>query len=138
MFDNRFHARLKNSLLAISSLLFLLLMAACGGGTPEDVSFDLTIADGAVAGGNSTFVADQGDTVTLNLTSDVHGNALLHGYDLKLDVGPDQPSTMTFLADATGRFSIEFHAAADDGHDDHDHDHGAEDFTLGALEIRPR
>jgi hypothetical protein len=136
MFDNWFHARLKNSLLAISSLLFLLLMAACGGGTPEDVSFDFAIVDGTVAGGNNTFVADQGDTVTLNLTSDVHGNAHLHGFDLKQDVGPGEPSSITFLADATGRFSIEFHATANDGHDDDDH--SAEDFTLGALEIKPR
>lgn len=109
MFNDRSGARLKVSLLAISSLLSLLLMAACGGGTPEDVSFDLAIADGGLAGDESTFVAKQDDTVTLNLTSDAHGEVHIHGYDLTQDVGPGESSSITFLADATGRYAMEFH-----------------------------
>jgi FtsP/CotA-like multicopper oxidase with cupredoxin domain len=118
---------------------FLLLVAACGGGDPVAVTFDLAIADGALAGDESTFVAHQGDTVTLDLTSDVHGEVHLHGYEIKIDIGPGEPASTTFEADATGRFAIEMHVTGVPGDDHgHDHDEGGEDVTLGALEIQPR
>lgn len=114
IFDHRLNTRLKISLMATMSLLVLLLIAACGGGDPEDVSFDLSIADGALTGDERTFVAKQDDTVTLHFASDVHGEVHLHGYDLTQDVGPDEPSSITFLADATGRYAMEFHPGGED------------------------
>ena len=136
MFTNRIVRRSQVSLLG-TSLILLLLLGACGGGTPQDISFDLSIVGGALTGDDTTFVAKQDDTVTLNLTADAHGEVHLHGYDLTQNVGPDEPSSINFVADATGRFSIEFHSAGvSDGHDDHAH--GDVDSTLGALEVRPR
>ena len=85
--DQRFIVPVKISLMATMSLLALLLLAACGGGDPEDVSFELSIADGGLAGDDSTFVAKQDDTVTLNLSADVHGEVHLHGYDLTTNIG---------------------------------------------------
>ncbi len=149
--------RVTPSLLTICSLI---LLSACGGGEPSEVSFNLSVVDGALAGEETTFVASQGDGVTLNLSSNVPGVIHLHGYDLKETVGPGVPSVITFKADATGRFALEMHstgAAPDAMHEhdsvadkhsvssdeaaneeDHDHDAGSEDFNLGALEIRPR
>ncbi len=111
--DQRFIVPVKISLMATMSLLALLLLAACGGGDPEDVSFELSIADGGLAGDDSTFVAKQDDTVTLNLSADVHGEVHLHGYDLTTNIGPDEPSSITFLADATGRYAMEFHPSGE-------------------------
>jgi hypothetical protein len=120
--DQRFIAPVKISLIATMSLLALLLLAACGGGEPEDVSFELSIAAGGLAGDESTFVAKQDDTVSLNFSADVHGEVHLHGYDLTTDVGPGEPSSITFVADATGRYAMEFHpqAAAETHCDDVD------------------
>jgi hypothetical protein len=128
----------KRSLFAALLGMLLVVFAGCGGGTPGTASFDLAIADGGLVGDETTFTAKEGDTVTLDLSSDVHGTVHIHGYDHQQSVGPGEPSAIEFVADATGRFSIEFHSTvSDDGHDDHSHDEPL-DFNLGALEIRPR
>jgi hypothetical protein len=132
-------------------MAFALVLAACGGGggEPQAVGFDLSVHDRALEGDESTFVADQGDTVTFTINADEHGNLHLHGYDLRHDVGPDAPTAFSFEADATGRFAIEMHveAAADhhdapvddhDAADDHEHDEDGVDLSLGTLEVRPR
>jgi hypothetical protein len=108
MFNSRVDGRLR-ILRQGASLLLLLLFAACEGGLAEDVSFDLSIANGGLSGDNGTFVAKQGDTVTLDLASDIHGEVHLHGYDFRTAVGPDVQSSISFVAHATGRFLIEFH-----------------------------
>jgi len=56
--------------------------------------------------------------VRTELTDHVH----LHGYDLMADVGPGQPATIRFTADAPGRFEIELE------------DRGLE---FAELEVRP-
>ena len=122
----------------------LLLLAACSGGVPGTADFDLTVADRALVGSRTTFVADQGDQITLTITADEQGELHLHGYDLRRDIGPDAPTTFTFKADATGRFAMELHIdAAEDGHDhdaadDHGHGDTGADILLGALEVQPR
>ena len=137
------------TLLLFVPMAFLLVLAACGGGEPGAAAFDLRVHDRALEGDDSTFVADQGDTVTFTINADEHGEVHLHGYDLRHDVGPDAPTVFSFEADATGRFAIEMHIeAADDDRDapaddhdaadDHGHDEGGADLSLGTLEIRPR
>ena len=120
----------------------LLLLAACSSGVPGTADFDLTVADRALVGSGTTFVADQGDQITFTITADEQGELHLHGYDLRRAIGPDAPTAFTFKADATGRFAMELHIdAAEDGHDtDAAHGHGdtGADISLGALEVRPR
>ena len=81
MFPSRVRLGVKIPFVVISSFI-LLLLSACGGGEPGEALFDLAVVDGALAGDERTFVATQGDTVTLNLSSDVPVVIHLHGYDL--------------------------------------------------------
>ena len=77
-------------------LLFLVLIgsivvAACGSGDePEEVTFDLRIADRAIAGFDSAVEVKQDDVVTFNVTSDEAASFHLHG--LRPRTGVDPPS----------------------------------------------
>ena len=93
----------------IAALALTALIAACGGGEPEELTFHLEIKDGALAQGNTTLEAKQDDKITIELTSDELVNYHLHGYDLEGDVGPDMPVTMGFDAYATGSFPFTIH-----------------------------
>ena len=119
MLSSRFRYHLLTVFAAVSTLLLVLTVAACGGGgDPETVEFDLTVFDRALTGGESSFVVKQGDSAVFNMTSDEHGEVHIHGYDKLFDVGPDGPAGVTFVADATGSFAIEMHIdAATDVHD---------------------
>ena len=104
-------------------LAFLFLIAACGVRAPEDAAFDLSIVDGKLAGDQTTFVADQGGSIILNFSSDRHGEIHLHGYELKQNVGPGNLSSITFMAEATGRYGMEFHPVVES---ETEHSHGNE------------
>jgi heme/copper-type cytochrome/quinol oxidase subunit 2 len=54
-------------------------------------------------------VINEGDTVTLRLTSDSPVEFHLHGYDLYADVEPGEPTDLTFDATISGRFAVENH-----------------------------
>ena len=95
----------------VAALALTALIAACGGGEPEELTFHLEIKDGALAQGNTTLEAKQDDKITIELTSDELVNYHLHGYDLEGDVGPDMPVTIAFDAYATGSFPFTAHVA---------------------------
>ena len=95
----------------IAALALTALIAACGGGEPEKLTFHLEIKDGALAQGNTTLEAKQDDKITIELTSDELVNYHLHGYDLEGDVGPNMPVTIAFDAYATGSFPFTAHVA---------------------------
>ena len=107
-------------------LLFLVLIsslavAACGGGgEPEEVTFDLRIADRALVGFDSAPEIKQDDLVTFNITSDEVASFHLHGYDRELELSPHIPMTMRFTADATGSFPMTVHVGAESGDEEHD------------------
>ena len=77
---------------------------------------DLSVA-AVFAAGNVELDADErieasiGDVVTLTVDSDVVEEIHLHGYDIFLDVAPDEVTTLTFTADTPGRFEIEFESS---------------------------
>lgn len=98
--------------LAAALLLFAAcVLAACGGGEPEDLTFQLTIRNGALQG-ETELEARQGDQVTFEATTDEAGAVHLHGYDLELAVSPGAPASLAFEAHATGAYAIAFHPAA--------------------------
>ena len=107
-----------------------LLAAACGGGEPEELEIQLKIADEQLA--PETVQVTQGDMVTLKIESDHAGEFHLHGYDIERELLPDETVDMYFVADATGRFSITFHAGAEHSEDGmdmgaaHDDEHTCE------------
>ena len=102
-----------------AALALTALVAACGGGEPEDLTFNLVIRDGALVGENTTMQARQGDSITIELTSDAVVNYHLHGYDLEGIVEPENPATIAFEAYATGNFPFTAHVGGAG------HDHGS-------------
>lgn len=84
---------------------------------------ELQIAHGALESGPTVVKLMQGDAVTLRVTTDAADELHLHGYDLHLQLCPDEPGTLHFVATRTGRFTYELHQA---------------NVELGAIEVYPR
>lgn len=88
---------------------------------PQEHVYDVAIEDGAMS--PAEISVDEGDQVTLLLTSDRPVEVHLHGYDLEEEVLPGEETELSFEAEMTGRFEIE------------DHD---TETALGALLVQPR
>ncbi len=54
-------------------------------------------------------IVNEGDLVTIRLTSDSPVEVHVHGYDIYTDVEPGEPAQLAFDATITGRFAIENH-----------------------------
>jgi hypothetical protein len=79
-----------------------------GPGEPDDrQTIRITVVGGRPQGGIERPEVDQGDRVTLLVTSDVSDHVHLHGYDLMADIGPGTTARIVFRADVPGRFEIE-------------------------------
>ncbi|MDE2780936.1 MAG: hypothetical protein OXI91_14850 [Chloroflexota bacterium] len=60
-----------------------------------------------------TIQVRQGDDVVLNLETDRPGTFHIHGYDLQREAVVGESSELQFVANATGRFRVNFHGAPD-------------------------
>lgn len=98
-----------------------------GAQTGETRSFALDIRNGKVPAAQRTIRVTEGDRVELRWTTDEAVELHLHGYDIRLDLKPGAPRTMTFEAHAAGRFPVGIHGSGG-------HGHGA----LLYLEVHPR
>jgi FtsP/CotA-like multicopper oxidase with cupredoxin domain len=111
-------------LLALAGLFFVLRPDGSSGSAADgsrEQTFDLVIEDGAMI--PDEIEVEEGDRVTLRLTSEAPVEVHLHGYDLEREVSPGETATLSFEAELTGRFEIE------------DHETGTE---LGVLLVQPR
>ena len=97
-----------------------------------DLTFDLKITGGRVAQSMRLVRVKQGDSVKLRWTSDRPIVLHLHGYDIEKKVEPGAVAEMSFLARATGRFSVEEHKPEAKG----GHSHG--EAALVRIEVLPR
>ena len=83
-------------------------------GEPEpsdaDQVIEVSVSDGAVEGGGRTSVS-LGDTVTIQVTSDVDDHIHLHGYDVLADVVAGETAELTFDATIPGVFEVELEDA---------------------------
>jgi hypothetical protein len=68
----------------------------------------------------------QGESVTIDITSDRAGTVEIHGYGKKIDVAPGSVATLSFIANIAGRFPVDLHGR--DGHH----------VDVTALEVQPR
>jgi FtsP/CotA-like multicopper oxidase with cupredoxin domain len=106
-----------------------LLLALAGLGAPgqaqEIRSFALDIRDGHVAPDKRTVRVKEGDRVELLWTTDEAVELHLHGYEIRLDVTPGRPGTMSFEAHAAGRFPVGVHGSGGHG-------------NIFYLEVHPR
>ncbi len=104
------------------ALAAALAFAACGGGDPESLQFGLSIQERQLIIDEGELVAKQDDEITLTLDTDESGAFHLHGYDLEREVAVGETTTLSFTANATGRFGITFHPGA--GGHSHATEHG--------------
>lgn len=99
---------------------------ACGEDRePQDVAFEMNLVGGELTGDETTVTVNQGDTVTIDWTSDMPLLVHLHGYNIETQLEPGVTAPMSFVADATGRYDIAIHAA-----DVHER-------VIATLEVRP-
>lgn len=128
----------KLPVIGLAILAAIAVFGACSSTVePQDRSFGLQIANGALNQESDTLVVNEGDNVNLQFTTDAPGSVHLHGYDIEKLIAPGKAMSIEFLADATGRFNFTFHPSmADAGHDmegdEHDEHAGLfESDTLG-------
>jgi FtsP/CotA-like multicopper oxidase with cupredoxin domain len=88
---------------------------------PQERIYEVAIEGGAM--NPDEIGVEEGDFVTLRFTSKSPVEVHLHGYDLEGSVLPGEETTLSFEADATGRFEIEDHET---------------EAQLGTLLVQPR
>jgi heme/copper-type cytochrome/quinol oxidase subunit 2 len=88
---------------------------------PQERIYDVAIEGGAMD--PDEISVEEGDFVTLRLTSESPIEVHMHGYDVEGDVLPGEETELSFEADATGRFEIEDHET---------------EAQLGTLLVQPR
>jgi hypothetical protein len=122
--------------LVLARFAVALLLIAARGGLPAnaaEVTFDLKVAHGRVAGDMRLIRVKEGDIVRLRWTTDQPLVLHLHGYDIEKRIGPGAATELTFTAYATGRFPIHVHTQ---GGQAGDHGHG--EAPLVNVEVYPR
>jgi len=125
-------------LLGVATLGAALILSACGAGAePEDREFDLRIEERRLNLQPAVIKVNQGDGVTLNVDADEHGIFHLHGYDIEIDLSPEQTASMAFTANATGKFSITFHPGEEVQGEGGEHDEEGEEIPIASLEVQP-
>ncbi len=129
------------------ALVIPLVTTACGGGGPQEQTFELEIREGFLVQEESVLRVKQDDTVTIVVAADEPINFHLHGYDIERDVEPGEPATLEFTADATGSFPFTIHieveeheegAEHEEEQEGEDEEHEEEETELGRLEVQPR
>ncbi len=101
--------------------LFFLLRPDNPSGKPQDRAFDLSVKGGEMSPADIS--VNEGDTVTLRVSSDKPMELHVHGYDAEQEIEPGHKAELRFDADITGRFEIEDHKT---------------EKELGVLQVRPR
>lgn len=74
-----------------------------------DVEIGLHVEKGKLVSGPKVIKLTRGDRVSITVVSDAPDAMHVHGYELHLEVPAEQPATVRFEADKTGRFTTELH-----------------------------
>ena len=74
-----------------------------------EVTYVLAIANGHLPENMRLIRVKQNDAVKLEWSTDKPISVHLHGYDIEKDVKPGAVTEMSFVARATGRFTVEPH-----------------------------
>tara|TARA_B100000686_G_scaffold351784_1_gene451523 strand:- start:10149 stop:10652 length:504 start_codon:yes stop_codon:yes gene_type:complete len=129
------------ALIFVSILLSVLIIGCSGSTGPSEVSISLAIKydinshklsmvtldepDKDYDNDNSVIKLRQGDTLSINLTSEIPGGFHIHGYDILNDVDTDTTINFSFVANATGKYEMVFHRFMGNDHGEHEKDeHG--------------
>lgn len=85
--------------------------------------FPIQIQGRHLVSGSQLIEVRQGTRLKLVVTSDQAEELHLHGYNLKRELLPNQPATLEFTADRSGRFEYELEKAG---------------VEIGVLEVSPQ
>ena len=107
-------------MLVLGGLFFLLRPDTPAVG-PQDRTFDVSIEGSEMS--PDEISVNEGDRVTLHISSDEQMEVHVHGYDVEREVGPGSTAKLHFEADLTGQFEIEDHES---------------ERELGVLQVRPQ
>jgi heme/copper-type cytochrome/quinol oxidase subunit 2 len=132
------HRRTLISVFTSVAFVLVIFQLGCTTSEPEQMIFDLSIQNETLKA-PSTLIVKQNDDVIFDITSDKKTRFHLHGYNLDTYIEPNTVSTLSFKANATGKFDFEIHLEAHI--DTHSHDHEENDVNkiqLGSLEVHPR
>lgn len=86
-------------------------------------TFELVISKKKIVSGQESLKVNQGDEVTIKITSDEPEEFHVHAYDKSVDLEKDTQAELTFVANLTGRFPFELEESKTE---------------LGALEVVPK
>ncbi|WP_060710996.1 hypothetical protein [Pseudonocardia sp. HH130629-09] len=78
---------------------------------PEARVVRIAYSGGRASGDTGTVSVTRGETVRLEVTSDVAEEAHLHGYDREVRLAPGVPATIDLTADIPGEFEFELHSS---------------------------
>lgn len=91
-----------------------------GSGTPEAEPAPakpepvvIRTEDGKPVAGVRDITVDSGDTVRLQVRSDVPEEVHVHGYDRYIPVGPGRPGKASFAANLEGVYELELHGSGE-------------------------
>jgi len=107
---------MRDQRLALRARTLLTALALSGGAVPvwaADKLIELTLSGESVPVAQRTWRVTKGDKITLRISGDTPGQLHLHAYHVDLKLVPGQTAETTFEAHATGRFRLQFHAAAE-------------------------
>ena len=111
--------------LAGAALVAALQLCAPAPAQAAAASFDLVVSAAQHPGDAQVMVVQQGDEVTLKVTTELPVEVHVHGYEIEEAAAPGKPASVHFRAHATGRFPVEIHLKG--GH-----------RVIGYLEVHPR
>lgn len=106
---------------AVAGAAYFLLDSDYAASKPSVKEFLLTIHDRQLVG-QRTLQVRQGDIVIISISANEEEEFHVHGYDRSVDLEPNVPSTVTIVADQTGRFPFELEHSKTE---------------VGALEVHP-
>lgn len=91
--------------------------------TMAPTSYELVIQGKKLVSGPTTIKVNQGDEVTIKITSDEADTFHLHGYDKSVAITSNTPAQLIITANLSGRFEYELEKSG---------------VSLGQLEVMPK
>lgn len=85
---------------------------AAGSSSPEGRVVSLVVDGGQVtSSGDDRIEVAAGETLVLEVTSDVVEEVHVHGYDIEVALAPGEPTTIEILGDLPGVWEVELHGS---------------------------
>jgi hypothetical protein len=108
----------RNRVTIVAAVLVVFVIAAgiliyANRSSGKNITLDVTVTGGKTMQ-PSEWVANQNDTVTVNIKSDKDGEVHLHGYDIHFETKAGQTVSKTFKTDKSGSFPVEWESTTTD------------------------